>query len=396
MKVAVTTLSFCVAALLALGLVMVYSASLGLFNAHTHAEVGAHLLKMQLVWCALGLVACVIATIVDYAILKKLALPIFICALFLAAMVFLPNLGQKIYGMRLNGANRWIHIPGVGSVQPSELVKIALIIVLAWYCDRSQRKMDTFKRGIIFPGMIIAAALGIIFVEPDRGTTILLATVSGMMLLVSGVQLKHLFILAFFGAAALAISISHDPMRMNRIAAWRHPQEHLNGAALQAQQSMIAFGAGGVTGRGLGNGLQKLGYVPEIQSDSIFANIGEELGLIATLFVVIAFLLIAVCGIFIALRSRDNFGCLLAAGVTFLISLQAAINIGVVTSVLPNKGLALPFISSGGSSLLAMLMGIGILLSVARHAPVRENSEREKKSKPEIDAGENPFASRAT
>jgi len=400
MKVAVTTLAFCVAALLALGLVMIYSASLGLelVNSRTHVrtEVGAHLFQMQLLWCVLGLVACTVTAIVDYAILKKLALPIFICALFLAAMVFLPNFGQKIYGMRLNGASRWIHIPGVGSIQPSELVKIVLIIMLAWYCDRSQRKMDTFKRGIIFPGIIVAFALGMIFVEPDRGTTILLATVSGMMLLVAGVQLKHLLIPTLGGVAALAVSILHSPMRMNRIAAWLHPQDHLNGAALQAHQSMIALGAGGVTGRGLGNGLQKLGYVPEIQSDSIFANIGEELGLIATLFVIVAFLLIAICGIFIALRSRDNFGCLLATGVTFLISLQAAINIGVVTSVLPNKGLALPFISSGGSSLLAMLIGVGILLSVARHAPVREKTVREKISKPEIDAGENPFTARAT
>jgi cell division protein FtsW len=390
MKVAVTTLAFCVAALLALGLVMIYSASLALVNARTHAEVGAHLLQMQLVWCALGFVACAVMAVLDYALLKKLAWPVFIGALALAACVFVPHLGIK-----LNGAHRWIKLPGA-TFQPSELVKIALIILLAWYCDRSQRKMDTFKRGIIFPGVIIAAALGLIFVEPDRGTTILLAAVSGMMLLVAGVRLKHLLVPAFGGAAALAVSILHSPMRMNRIAAWLHPQDHLNGAALQAHQGMIALGAGGVTGLGLGNGLQKLGYVPEIQSDFIFANIGEELGLIATLFVVVAFLLIAICGICIALNSRDNFGCLLASGVTFLISLQAAINIGVVTSVLPNKGLALPFISSGGSSLVAMLIGVGILLSVARRAPVRENSVREKNSKPEIDAGENPFAARAT
>jgi cell division protein FtsW len=390
MKVAVTTLAFCVAALLALGLVMIYSASLALVNARTHTEVGAHLLQMQLVWCALGFVACAVTAILDYAILKKFAWPIFIGSLALAACVFVPHLGIK-----LNGAHRWIRLPGA-TFQPSELVKIALIIMLAWYCDRSQRKMDTFKRGIIFPGIIIAFALGIIFVEPDRGTTILLAAVSGMMLLVAGVQLKHLLLPALGGAAILAVSILHSPMRMNRIAAWLHPQDHLNGAALQAHQSMIALGAGGVTGLGLGNGLQKLGYVPEIQSDFIFANIGEELGLIATLFVVVAFLLITVCGIFIALRSRDNFGCLLASGVTFLISLQAAINIGVVTSVLPNKGLALPFISSGGSSLLAMLIGVGVLFSVARRAPVRENPVREKISKPEIDAGENPFAARAT
>jgi len=235
----------------------------------------------------------------------------------------------------------------------------------------------------------------LIFFEPDRGTTVLLAVVSGMMLLVAGVRLKHLFVPALGGAAVLAVSILHDPMRMNRIAAWLHPQQHLNGAALQAQQGMIAIGSGGVTGLGLGNGLQKLGYVPEIQSDFILANIGEELGLIATLLVVLAFLLITVCGIFIALNARDNFGCLLASGVTFLISLQAVINIGVVTSVLPNKGLALPFISSGGSSLLAMLVGVGILLSVAYRAPVQENSAREKISGPVIEAGDNPFAARA-
>jgi cell division protein FtsW len=386
MKVAVTTLAFCAAALLALGLVMVYSASQALVNAHTHTEVGGvRVLQMQLIWCGLGLVACVVAVVLDYEFLKKFAWPVFVGALVLAGAVFVPHLGMKI-----NGAHRWIRLPGA-TFQPSELVKIALVIMLAWYCDRSQRKMDTFKRGIIFPGIIIAAALGLIFVEPDRGTTILLAAVSGMMLLVAGVRLPHLLLPALGVGAILAVSILHDPMRMNRIAAWLHPQDHLNSAALQGQQAMIAIGSGGVTGVGLGNGLQKLGYVPEIQSDFIFANIGEELGLIATLFVVLAFLLIAVCGIYIALNARDHFGCLLATGITFLISLQAAINIGVVTSVLPNKGLALPFISSGGSSLLVMLGCVGILLSVARHAPVRE-----KISKKTTEAAGNPFAARAT
>jgi cell division protein FtsW len=385
MRVAVTTLAFCAAALLALGLVMIYSASQALVNAHTHTEVGARMLQMQLVWCALGLVMCAVTAILDYTLLKKIAWPIFIGALVLAASVFVPH-----FGMKINGAHRWIRLPGA-TFQPSELVKIALIIMLAWYCDRSQRKMQTFKRGIIFPGIIIASALGLIFVEPDRGTTILLAAVSGMMLLVAGARFHHLLLPTLGGVAILAVSILHDPMRMNRIAAWLHPQDHLNGAALQGQQALIAIGSGGVTGLGLGNGLSKLGYVPEIHSDFIFANIGEELGLIATLSVVAAFFLIAVCGICIAFNARDNFGCLLASGVTFLISLQAVINIGVVTSVLPNKGLALPFISSGGSSLLAMLICIGILLSVARRAPVRE-----KKSEPAADHGDNPFSARAT
>ncbi len=389
MKVAVTTLAFCAAALLALGLVLIYSAKPALVNNHTHAEVGARMLQMQLVWCALGLVACTVTAVIDYGLLKKLAWPMFISALVLAGLVFVPHLGIKIHG-----AHRWIRLPGA-TFQPSEFVKIALIIVLAWYCERSQRKIDTFKRGIIFPGIIIAAALGLVFIEPDRGTTILLATVSGMMLLVAGVRLQHLLLPAFAGAAVLAVSILHDPMRMNRIAAWLHPQEHLQDAAHQAQQSMIAIGSGGVTGLGLGNGLQKMGYVPFIESDFIFANIGEELGLIATLFVIIAFLLIAVCGACIALNARDKFGCLLATGITFLISLQAAINIGVVTSVLPNKGIALPFISYGGSNLLAMLACIGILFSIARHAPVREKTSK-KKSESTAGHGDNPFAAKAT
>jgi cell division protein FtsW len=380
MKVAVITLAFCAAALLALGLVMVYSASQMLANPFAH-------IQMQLIWCALGLVACAVTTVLDYALLKKLAWPIFIGTLILLGLVFVPHLGHASHG-----AHRWITKFGF-TLQPSEFAKIALIITLAWYCDRSQRKMDTFKRGVIFPGLIIAMALGLIFIEPDRGTTILLAAVSGMMLLVAGVRLQHLLLPALGGVAALAVSILHDPMRRNRIAAWLNPKDHLQDAAHQGQQALIALGSGGVTGLGLGDGVQKLGYVPEIQTDFIFANIGEELGLIATLFVVIAFLLIAICGIYIALNSRDHFGCLLATGITFLISLQAVINIGVVTSVLPNKGLALPFISSGGSNLLAMLACIGILFSIARHAPAREKAG---KSQPDAGHGDNPFAARAT
>jgi cell division protein FtsW len=389
MKVAVTTLAICVAALIGLGLVMIYSASLAQLNPNTHREVGARMLQMQLLWCGLGFGACAVTAVLDYALLKKLAWPFFIGALVLLGLVFVPGIRHASHG-----AYRWISKFGF-TLQPSEFAKIALIIMLAWYCDRSQRKMDTFKRGIILPGIIIAFVLGLIFVEPDRGTTILLAAVSGMMLLVAGVRLRHLLVPALGGTAALVVSILHDPMRMNRIAAWLDPKHHMLDAANQGQHALIALGAGGVTGLGLGNGLQKLGYLPEIQTDFIFANIGEELGLIATLFVVLAFLLIAICGISIALNARDNFGCLLATGITFLISLQAAINIGVVTSVLPNKGLALPFISSGGSNLLAMLACVGILFSIARHAPVREKAS-EKKSESAVGHGDNPFAAKAT
>ena len=383
MKVAVTTLAFCAAALLALGLVMLYSSSWALLNRSTHVETGAHDLIMQLIWCAVGFVFCVTATVLDYQLLNKFVWPVFALALLLLVAVFVPHIGRASHG-----AHRWIGL-GPFTFQPSELGKVTLIIVLAWYGDRYQRQMHTFKRGIIYPAALAGVILGLIFIEPDRGTTILLCAVTGTMLLIAGVQWKHVFIPTALGAAGLVASILHDPMRMGRIMAWRHPQDHLNGAALQAQQAMLGLGNGGWFGVGLGNGVRKFGWLPEIHTDFIFANIGEELGLIATLFVVVAFVVMAICGIYIAMHARDTFGFLLASGITFLISLQAAINIGVVTSALPNKGLPLPFISYGGSNLLAMLTCIGLLFSVARQAQTRE-----KVSESVADHGYNPFAAK--
>ena len=384
MRVAVTILAFCVAALLGLGLVMLYSSSM--------TQVGAQYLKSQLIWCVLGLVLCVAAASVDYEVLKKFAWPLFFFSLFLLLLVLLPlphGLTKKI-----NGAHRWFILPGM-RLQPSELGKIALIIALAWYCDRFQRHMATFKWGILFPVGIIAAMLALIFPEPDRGTSILLAAVSGAMLLLAGVRWKFIFPPVLLAAAGLAISIIHDPMRMRRIFSWWDLEQHKDGVGYQAYEAMIALGAGGWTGLGLGNGRQKLGFVPEHHTDFIFSIIGEELGLVATLLVIVAFVVIVLCGIYIAVHAREMFGTMLASGVTLLIGLQAAINIGVVTSALPNKGLPLPFISYGGSNLLAMLTCVGILFSVARRA------NQTSLSSPEVFAEEtprrrrNPFAAPA-
>jgi cell division protein FtsW len=358
MRFAVTTLAFCVAALLALGLVMLYSSSM--------TQFGAELLKKQLEWLVLGFVLCVTATTLDYQLLRKLAWPIFLLALTLLVLVLVPHIGRKI-----NGARRWFDIHGV-RFQPSEFAKIALVILLAWYGHHFQRHMQKWGRGVVLPGVCIALVLGLVFVEPDRGTTILLAAVGGAMLLLAGVRWKYIVPPVVLGAAALAISLLFDPMRMKRIFSWWDLEQHKDGVGYQAYQAMIALGSGGWTGLGLGNGKQKLGFVPEDHTDFIFSIIGEELGLIATLFILLAFVIIVICGIYIALNARDTFGFLLGAGITLLIGLQAAINIGVVTSALPNKGLPLPFISYGGSNLLAMFACVGILFSIARHAQARE------------------------
>lgn len=390
MKVAVTSLVFCVAALLALGMVMLYSASM--------TQVGTRYLVMQLIWCGLGLGACLAMASMDYAVLRKFTWPLLILAVVMLVLVFVPHIGagydQSGRHVGLNGAKRWISLEFVSArlksirFQPSELAKLAVIVVMAWYCERYQRHMRDWKRGIIMPALIFTPILGLIFIEPDRGTTILMAGVVSVMLLIAGVRWQYFAVPAVLGAVGLGLSLWHDPMRMKRIFAWLYLEENKSGVGYQAWQAMLAFGSGGPTGLGLGDSRQKFGFVPEHHTDFILSIIGEELGLI-TLLVVVAFVVFVVCGAYIALRARDTFGLMLGCGITFLIGFQAFINIGVVTSALPNKGLPLPFISYGGSNLLMMLTCVGVLLSVARHA-------RENIAVPDIPvSSDNPFAPRA-
>jgi cell division protein FtsW len=359
MKLAVTTLVFCIAALLALGMVMLYSSSM--------TQVGAHYLLKQLIWGALGIVACVVAATLDYRLLRKFSWVFYGIAVLMLALVLHPQIGYWN-----NGARRWFDFNGI-RFQPSEFAKVALLITLAWYGERFQRQMPGWKRGILFPGLFVGLVLVLILKEPDFGTTILLAVLSGIMLIVAGAKLRYVAPPVLIAVAVLAFIIWHDPMRSDRVYSWLHLEETKSNKGHQVYQAMLALGSGGWTGLGLGNGRQKLGFIPEHHTDFILSIIGEELGLVATLLVVAGFTVVMICGIYIAYHARDTFGLLLAAGITLLIGLQAGINIGVVTGALPNKGLPLPFISYGGSNLLAMLTCVGMLLSVARRARVTED-----------------------
>ena len=207
-------------------------------------------------------------------------------------------------------------------------------------------------------------------------TRMVLATVSGILLLISGIRLRYFLPPVLIAAIGIGVFIYHNPMRSERIYSWLHVEETRRDKGLQAYEAMVALGSGGLTGKGLGDGRQKLGFLPEHHTDFIFSIIGEELGLIATLLVVFAFVAIVFSGIYIAMNAADTFGLLLGSGITFLIGLQAFINIGVVTSALPNKGLPLPFISYGGSNLLIMLACVGVLLSIARQARETEGAMR--------------------
>lgn len=363
MKTATTTLILCVGSLMALGMVMLYSESMG--------KAGTHYLTMQSAWCAAGVLVCLTAALCDYRWLKKIVWPLLIISILaLFAVLLMP---------RINGSRRWIPL-GIANFQPSELAKLALITALAYYGERYQRDIRTFWKGLVIPGLIALSVLGPIFIEPDRGTTILLSAVTGFMLLLAGVRWFYFIPPAIGGVAFMVLALISDPLRMRRILSWLHPEDHKAGVGYQAWQGMIALGSGGVTGLGLGNGRQKLGFVPENHTDFILSIVGEELGLVATLAVICAFVIFVICGVYIAWQARDVFGLLLGSGITFLIGLQALINIGVVTSALPNKGLPLPFVSYGGSSLLLMLLAIGVLISIARLGgdPAREDDEVEE------------------
>ncbi len=372
MRVAVTVLAFCVAALLALGLVMLYSSSM--------AHSGAHFLLMQLLWCGVGLVGCAVMALLDYRFLKK------IWWLLLAAAVVMLALVLTSLGYSSHGASRWFVSHGF-SFQPSEFGKLALLISLAWYGDHFRRQMTGWTKGILIPGVMIGLVAGLIFKEPDVGNALVLSAVSGCVLLLAGIRLRYFLPPVLIAAVAVGVFIANNPMRSKRVYAWLHLEETRQDKGMQGYEAMLALGSGGLTGKGLGDSSQN-GFVPENHTDFIFAIIGEELGLIATLLVVAAFLAILACGFYIALRAPDTFGLLLGAGLIFLISLQALVNIGVVTSALPNKGLPLPFISYGGSNMLLMLSCVGVVLSIARQA---RDTEALVRSADEPVPG-NPFA----
>lgn len=374
MKIAVTVLMISVAALLALGMVMLYSIGM--------SGKGTYYLFQQLISFGLGLAACVIAACVDYRLHKKYAWLLFLIGLVLLALIWVPGLGVEA-----KGARRWLKL-GSFQLQSSEVARLTTIIFLAWYAEKFQRQMPNLKRGIVIPSLLIAPILALIFIQPDRGSTVFLGAICGLMLLIAGARWRYLIPPVFLALVGLAVSLWLDPMRSERIYSWLNLEETRMGKGYQAYESMVAFGSGGWTGRGLGNSRQKFGAIPEHHTDFILPIIGEELGLVATLLVLAGYGLILWSGVYIALRASDAFGLMLASGITFSIGLQAFINIGVVTSALPNKGLPLPFISYGGSNLLVLMTALGLLLSIARRATPEAIEDL---ARPSADDAKNPF-----
>ncbi|MDA7660507.1 putative lipid II flippase FtsW [Verrucomicrobia bacterium] len=352
-KQAAYLLILCVALLLTFGSVMLYSASM-------HNE-GPYLLLKHIVWVTMGLAGALFLAWKDYDWIKRNAVWIFLVAVILLALIF-------VFGSVRNHARRWFVFKEIVSFQPSELAKIATIVFLAWYGEKYANKMKTWSFGFFYPLVPIGIMLWLILIEPDRGTTVLIGSLAGALLLLAGSRWSGFLLLVGVGVVALTVIFATQENPGNRLTAWLDPEKHKQGHAYQIWQSLLAFGSGGLDGLGLGNGRLKINYLPERQTDFIFAVIGEELGMFCSIGVICVFAVLVSCGLYIAWNARDRFGFLAASGITFLIGMQALINMAVVTNLLPNKGLSLPFISYGGSNLIFMMAGVGLLISIANHS----------------------------
>jgi cell division protein FtsW len=347
--------------LVAFGLVMVYSAT------SASAAIGnadpMSFLKRQAVYALLGIVVMAIASRFDYHRLRYLAPPLLLSALALCAAVL-------VAAPAVNGAHRWFLV-GPASFQPSEVAKLALCLFAAAYLSR--RRPPATMRELIRPlGLLTGIFCGLVLLEPDLGTTIALCGMMLAIFLVAGVPARLLLVGTILALGVGSVAIWTEPYRRARLFSFLDPWSDAQGAGFQIVQATIGIGSGGLNGKGLGGSVEKIGYLPEAHTDMIFAVIGEELGLIGSTLVVGAFAAFGFAGFRVALRCRDPFGKLLASGITALVCGQAAINLAAVLGIAPLTGIPLPFVSYGGSSLVVLLAGVGILLNIAVNERVVE------------------------
>jgi cell division protein FtsW len=363
-------------ALVAFGLVMVFSAT-SAPAALGNGDPMTFLVKQSL-YALAGLVLLALLSRTDYHRLRALSPMVLVGAFALCLLVL-------VAGPPINGARRWL-LAGPVSVQPSEFAKLALCL---WVCARLSRRPAPRTLGELLKpiGIVTAAFCGVILLEPDLGTTIALAVMVGAILLVSGVPTRLFIFASTLALGVGAAAIWSEPYRRARFFSFLHPTADPQGAGYQIRQAIIGVGSGGPFGDGLGHGVQKNFYLPERHTDMIAATIGEELGLIGLALLVAAFVVFAWAGFRVALRCKDSFGKRLAAGVTTLVCGQAVINLAAVLGIAPLTGIPLPFVSYGGSSLIVLLTGVGVLLNIAVNervveARVRDRGRRDGRARP--------------
>ena len=346
--------------LLSLGLLMLFSAgyAVALYrrgDAYTY-------IRPQLLFAALGLVAMYAASLVDYHIWHKLAWPLMgLSLLLLVVVLFMPE---------YNGCKRWIVLPGLGTLQPSEIAKFAVVLVFSHIISLNHDRMQGFAAGVLPFGILLGLVTVLMLLEPHLSGTLLILSIGAVLMFVGGTGLRWFALAGGLGVGAVFAAVLALPQLVpyaaDRLSSWRDPFADPLGEGHQTIQSLYAIASGGIAGLGLGNSRQKYLYVPEPQNDFIFSILCEELGFVGAALVIFLFLLLLLRGITLAVRARDKFGALLVVGFVVQVVLQAILNIAVVTNTIPNTGISLPFFSSGGTSLLMLLGEMGIVLSVSR------------------------------
>jgi len=350
-----------VLALVAIGVVMVYSASSvrALLSNNDPARYGI----AQAIFAAIGLSAMVIVSRIDFRIYRYLAIPAYLGALALLVVVLVPGVGVEV-----GGSQRWLSVPLIGNFQPAEVAKLAIILYLAHWLDRRGRAAHGLRGGLVPFALLVAPGFLLIAFEPDLGTAGIYAVAALSVFFMSGASLVGFVAVAGAAVAAAVIFVSRTPYQLARVTTFLDPERDPLGAGYNAMQALMALAMGGLAGVGLGDSRQKYLYLPAPSTDFIYAIIGEEWGLIGTLIVLILFLVIAWQGYRIAVHAPDTFSGLLAAGITTWLVVQAVINMMVVTALWPVTGVPLPFISYGGTALIINLVAVGVLLSISREA----------------------------
>ncbi len=351
----------------AFGIVMVFSSSAVLAQKQLHDA--AYFLARQGIYCSAGLLVMLIVSRIDYRIFQKSFI-----VWSLLGLSFLGVLACKSpIGLTLNGASRWIGL-GPITVQPAEALKVCLVLWLSYSLNKKALKIKSFSIGflphLIIPGLLMAACM----LQPDFGTTVVMAVLTFSLLFIAGAKLGYILLAGVVSAPIVYFIITGSSYRLARIMSFLDPLATRFGTGYQLSQSLFGYAAGGVTGRGLGDGLQKFLYLPEAHNDFIGAIIGEELGMIGIWALLLVYAFIVGRGFRIGLRAQEPFGMLVAVGISVLMALQVLMNLAVSMGLLPTKGLNLPFVSYGGSALMIAMAAVGILLSISRGTRIVENS----------------------
>ncbi len=344
--------------LICIGIIMIYSSS-GIYAWERYGD-SFFFLKRHLIFLAVGLALTFIAMSIDYRKLAGFARPLLWFSILLLLLVLIPGIGREV-----SGARRWFRFKFI-SFQPSELANLAIIIYMADFISRKNNEIKTFLKGFLPPVCVLGLCSLLILLQPDLGTTLAMGGVVFIMLFVAGVRPVHLLSVILSCLPILSILILSAPYRRARILAFLNPWADPKGGGFQIIQSQIALGSGGLFGKGLGHSIQKLFYLPAAHTDFIFSIIGEELGLLGALSVIVLFIIFILQGLKIIKNAPTQFGYFLSLGLVLMISLKAIINIGVSCGLLPTKGLPLPLISYGGSSLIFDMISVGMLMNISR------------------------------